>query len=732
MPSEPCRAPLPTWLFALAALGLAAVARAPALGAEWLGEDLYLLRRAEPVAEGLDGARRVLRAGLVHELKDGRSVSSLVMASLAVDGARARDGGVLVPGPFHATQFGLYLLATLLLFALLRRLAPRAPLLAAGAAFLFAIHPLGSAAATGLAGRGALLAVVFALLAGLARLHLHRSALLIPLVWLPGLLAMWAHPGALGLGVALWLLGRVPRAGSRPSAGREAAVLAVLLLAGLGLGLRLTGEDTVLAGHPDQGLATALGLGLVAVARLALAFFVPVGLPGAASDEVPATGVALAGAPAVLLVVAAGLGFVALLRGLGGRAGPGALCMGLLLALALPAALVLPAGALLDPRAAPLVWLPLCVVPPTLAGAARRAIPRRREGAVAVALGALLAGAALLGLARAEGRAWADEVARTQQVLDQQPRHLGALLRMARHERALAESLREEAARLRADDPRRPALTERRALALARALATARRATRHPDGRTQPGAWEEVGQALLALERVPEALDALGEALRLDPLLEQRSAAALREELTEARQVAAADFLRALARARAATGDPDGAADALAKAAGLAPADGALQEQAGLALWGVNRYPEALEHLLRALDLARTPADRRRRGEALERAREQARARAAESRREAEAHLAKGEIPAALRAFEAALRDDPGDVRALMQAGWWSGYWFGRYGDAHRMLDAADRLLVEQGKAADDPDRAWIREKRDQLRRQRAEEDAAARRDGDG
>ncbi len=296
------------------------------------------------------------------------------------------------------------------------------------------------------------------------------------------------------------------------------------------------------------------------------------------------------------------------------------------------------------------------------------------------------------------------------------------MVRIARTQRRAADELRAAAATLPADsDQRRSALRMRKA-ALKDSAAWGRRATRHEQGRGSPEAWRELGFTLLALDEPAPALRALERARGLDPLL-KRSVAELVAQQSAPRRRLAAEMYFAIGRCRSALGSRETAADAFVSAMRLEEGNLEYLRMAGISLCRVMRYGEGLRLLLEARRRTQDPAGKKELDVTIESARRSARETAARLIADGEARQSEGEMRKAVTLYERALEVNPVSARAMIRAGWLRGMWFGRYEAAESHFAAAEALLRKGGVPESDSDWRQLKDFRQALAKQKAEEE---------
>ena len=408
-PSAPIRLPwklAPLIVVAAAWLAFLGVARHT-----WVLDDVRLVRDNSEVARGPSAIAGLLAEGSPRDAEMD-DYGPLTMASFALEAPLWRQAdGSLRPAGFHLTNLLLHGLCVLLLLQVLLQLAPGRPVIALGGALVFAVHPLQAAAVAPLMGRAILLAAGFSLLTVLAWRAWTRGRIAgLPVALACWLLALLSHVAALGVPLVVLLLDRALPARERAGRAWSWAGLAFLLPLGAFLGL-WSGLAPGPIDLPAQGLGARLAVGAEGWVRLILGLVIPVGARGDHTDEalggvgfeVDAATLACVG---FVVVVTIGI----LLRVRAGRAGAPALIWLAGLALAVPAAALLPAGRPLEARWGYLAALALVPAAGLLAGALLRS---GRLSAGALRLRAAVVGALaiilLVGLAQRGARAWRDD-----------------------------------------------------------------------------------------------------------------------------------------------------------------------------------------------------------------------------------------------------------------------------------------------------------------------------------
>jgi len=687
------RAALPPWV-PLLVFAAAFVAHGSALGAGWVGDDAALVRDDPAVAHGLAGAGEALGTDGWPGASEPGVWRPLTRLSFCLEGALwARDGDLPDPFAFHLTNLLLHGLAALLLLGLLRRLVPARPLLAAGAALVFAVHPLHAWTVATLAGRADLLALLLALAALLLWIRARAEApVLLPLSGLAFFLALLSKECALALLPVALLLdvgGVLPGPAARPA--RRLVAYGVLLVAALLWYVRWPGAQPAI----DPGLE---GLG-----RAVLAFLIPVGLVRdhlALTDgrAALASSQVAAGVGVVVLVAALVAATVSLVRRRAFLLPLSATAAAWLVAVA-----VAPAGAPLEARFAYVTTPALFLVAGALlevllaGGGARGRVAAGVAGSACVLL-------ALGVLCWREGAAASDEEAFLGALVDRYPDHDSIPLRASRTLRRRAEDERRRATERPLTDGERRALVSTTTAWLQDAEAWSRAVLRRADpgargDTTAADANRELGLVLKDLARMPDSVLALREALRLEPGLADEAALAAMEPAR--RRVVAETFLY-LARGEESIGETAKAAVHLERAAALVPDDVDVQEAAGRILVRVGEYDRAQRRLRRAADLAASPSERERIEGLLESCREAARAAASRLFREAQAHIEHTEYAEAVRLYEEALTADPSLLRAYEELAFHLAQYYGRFEVAREVIARAEAQMRQAGYAPED------------------------------
>lgn len=717
---------------------LAWVAHGAVRQAGWVLDDVRLVRDNALVASGPSAIPRIFSSESDVELESGR-YGPVTRASFALEAPlwRSRSGRLPARG-FHLTNLLLHGLCALLLWRLLLALFPRRPLLGLAAAVCFAVHPIHTGTVSALMGRSELLATFFGLLTVLAWRRFRPSrwawCVVALLCWW---LALLSSQIAIGVPLAVLLIEYlVPRPqGQRPPYRAYVGFLCVLLIYGFTwMGPASGGGDLPLPGMGERLLVGFEGLG-----RMLLLLVIPVGQQADFSDGAMAAGGPLVGgvgwAFAGVALLLSAISLVRAARGLGGVVSGAWLVM---LALALPAMVALPAGATLGTGFAYFCAVPLFAVAGRLAegllagratatGLASGGMSFVRARAVLVGVFAV---ACLIGLTRHEARAWQDDEALHEHLLEQNPRHIGAMVRMARLQRLRADALRMEASQLPSSSSTREQLLLDRTEALGQGLIWARRAVSHELGSSSSVALREMGFLQLAMDQSASALRALESAQRMDPLLRGAPEEMLRSQ-SAARVAVAAELYHAIGRARESLGDPEGAADAYLMAAQLDPGRSGYRTRAGLSLCRVNRYAEGLDLLLEARRLAQDSTEGAALDAHIKSARDSAHRIARERLADGKVAQDTGRMREAATLYEQALEVDPTSIEAWIRAGWVRGDYFGNHVRANEYFARAQELLEAAGVPRSEKTWRRIAGYREMMVKQRREEDAEEERLGE-
>lgn len=729
-PPQPEVASGPGWVrWAPVLIVLAAwIAHAGARQGTWVLDDVRLVRDNALVARGPAAVPHVFAKRDTDEMT--ARYGPLTVASFAFEAPLWRQSdGSLAPGGFHLTNLLLHGLSALLLFRFLLGLLPRRPGVAFAAALLFAVHPLHAGTVATLMGRRELLGVLFSLLTALAwRAWGGRRVAWVPVAALAWLVALQASPLVIGLPLVLWILDRArPPAGEEPPA-RAAGAYVLVFAAPLAVFLATWSGIPVLdLDLPIQPALERVGVGFEGLARAALALLIPIGLRGDHSDEaVPLVGFEASPVGVVCAALACVLAVVAIVRALRGRAGLFSTAWLATLALAVPAFLVQPAGAALEGPFAYVVALPLFVAAGGIALALFRvAASSKASSSFVMARGALVAALAviaLVGLTHREALGWRDDEAFHERLLDRNPRHVRAMVRLVRAQRRIADELRARATTLPATSPERKAALKLRLEALEASAAWGRRAVKHELGRRSAEAWREVGYTRLERDLTAGALRALMTARTLDPFFQQpldRQVGAS----SERRRTLAAELYFAMARCHEALGEGEKAADAYHAASRLEPDNLTYMRRAGASLCRVGRYAEGLRLLVTVRRRTQDPEQRKQLDTIIAGARRSARTLATRLVAEGESKQADGDMRAAVKLYERAIAMNPAYARAFIRAGWLRGMWFGGYEIAEAHFREAEKLLREAGVPDTDLDLRQLRDFRHELEKQKAEEE---------
>lgn len=732
------------WLALVAFVAL--LAQAATLGGTAVLDDVPVVASQPALERGLGALPSTFRQPAWPGQLEQQPWRPLASVTLHVERALAPGEAALRVG--HVTNLLLHALVAVLATLLAWRVAPGRIVLGLGTGLVVAAHPLATAAVALLVGRSALLGTALAL-----------GALLLAVGWRPGQPARLAWAGALAMlaclacegWVALPVLALVlaRSAGAADAARVRAAGWLPPLAVALGTAAWLLlwwrhGPGLPAVDVPEPGALARLGHGLEALARGLLHLLLPVGWVADRTHEaLPGSGWPLQGARLGAVFVAAVLLLAAWLVPL--RRGPLAgvrvslLCAG---ACVLGASLVLPLGVVLEDRWAYLALPALAV----LAGLSAESVARWAQGSgVRRALAAWLPGLVLLaltllGVRVAQGLA--DDERVHERLLALPGGHGPAVLRRADRLRAQGDQLHAQAMRLPvrdtdpARDPGRGPLLAQAREARAQALDLALAATRHPATRDDPQAWLVVGLLQLESPTPADALESLGRARRLHPLLASAPRAGAGESLASRRS--AARIYGALVRAHATQGRPQAAADAAqeallheraaARLTGAAP-DMDLLLRAAQALVGDGRYEPGLLVLQEVALEHPDPALRAHAARQLQVAREAQAERVAGLLRSGREHQESPDtMRLAIDDYEEALRIDPG----CFEARYWSAQIRGMHlGSYPLALDLVREGLGRLQREPDGPEQARQRVRLQELerlleQRQRAEEQEEA------
>ncbi len=704
------------------------VAHAGARQATWVLDDVRLVRDNTLVARGPGAIPHIFAKRGPEDI--AARYGPLTVSSFALEAPLWKQSdGALAPGGFHLTNLLLHGLCALLFFRLLLGVIPRRKGIALGAALLFAVHPLHTGTVATLMGRAELLAVLFSLLTAVAwRAWGGRHYAWIPVAVLAWLVALQASPLAIGVPIVLWILDRAAPVRAPEARAPVAAAYVLVFLLPLGVFLATwSGIPPVGLDLPEQPAIERIGVGFEGLARAALALLVPVGLRGDHSDEaLPATGYDAAPVGVICAALAALLLVLALVRTFRGRAGLFSTAWLATIGLAVPAFLVLPAGAPLEGPFAYLAALPLLVMGGGVAAALFTAgAGRAASHSFVLARGALvgaLALIALVGLTHREATGWRDDETFHERLLDRNPRHVRAMIRLVRAQRQTADELRAAASVLPSDSTERANYLRLRREALASSAAWGRRAVKHELGRRSPEAWREVGYTQLEADKTAVALRSLERARGLDPFF-QKPLEAQVDDASARRRAVAAELNFALARCHEALGDREEAAGAYYAASQLDPDDLRIMRRAGASLCRVGRYGVGIRLLLEVVRRTRDAEEREQVQAIIESARRSARTMAARLVAEGEAKQAEGQMRAAVASFERAIEVNPAYARAYIRAGWLRGMWFGNYEAAEGYFRQAEEILRKARVPDTDMDLRQLRDLRQELAKQKAEEE---------
>jgi tetratricopeptide (TPR) repeat protein len=698
------------------------LAQGAVLGNGWVWDDAVAVRDDPEIARGVASVPSLFVRNWFGETDDVGLYRPLVSATLALD---ATVFGVSDPFGFHLTNLFLHGLVCVALLALLHRLLPARPVVAAAGALLFAIHPLHTGTVSWIVARGDLLAALFSALAALVWLRpgplgAGRVVLTAALVFL----ALCGKEMAAPLPLALVLLDAGARGEGLLRAARRRGWAWLLLLVPLAGWLALRG-----AASPSFGAAPGMEalagrdvgervlVGLYGLARTAWNLAVPAGLSADRSDdplyepgsEIPAAYVWVAMLALAALAVAVG-------RRVVGRGGIPSASWLLFALLSLPVLQVVPLGTIHEDRFA---YLPALAFVPIL-GVAVETILAARPRILGVAACAAVAAAFVAGSV-AVARDWRDDRSFNEALLERNPGHRYALHRLARwhlDEGRTALLAAAERPVTGANDV--PERREARAR-FAQAERLAERALSIPSRRHSSPIWRTLADARLGRDDAAAAVVAFRTALEKKRVrLDGRSVPYQQvTDPADVHRVAPADarFMGEtwyrLGVAHLASGDESEALGAFRQAALWLPDVVEYQQRAGAEFLKAGLPAEALPFLEQAARVAVGPA-------AVE-ARRVHRETLSLVRRTADDWFEKGVAALrrvdgqneALAAFEAAAQARPNFVRARIEAAKLLGDWKGNLRAAIDQLDRARRTIAA---APDDPDAQALRAEVERLR----------------
>ena len=683
------------WM-ALALIVAAFVAGAGTLWSGWLGDDIALVRD-NPAATSLT---RALATSDYAAPSEPGAYRPVTLASFAITAPLA-DADVRGRDPFvdHLLNVLLHVLATWLVFCVVRGFVPAGPILAFATALVFAVHPIHMRVLAPVSGRADLLALVFACTTALAWLGFLRGNMaLLPLAALSWLLALGSHEVALGVPVLLAL--------APASAGRRLALGAFIPV----LLLYLIGGGTP-SGDGPMGLGDRILAASAAFGRTVMQWIAPIRLPTERVEPLLAPDGAMRTLSFLVLVSLVAVGLHALLRGF---ATASRAWLSALLLLFLPV-LFHAAGAPTGLSMAYVVTVPLAFLTGRLAqGLARSSAPPLTLGALAI-----VAVGALAYLSIAESDHWRDDETRFGRRMALHTDDVAGQQAFARFLRREAHVEQQRAIRLKAGDPERARALARRKRLLDRATEWALRATQGK-GRRNPDSLRERGLVLAERQRWADALVYLREATKLDPRLagsakelETHAAAGSTEDIAE--------MFFAIGRAYEALGQRDEAAEPLRAASLYAPKNLRYLEAAGRALTRTGRYREGLPMLRRAFEETEDRAARELLASIIESEENAATKLTGRYMKVGRDAQQAGKWPQAVRAYERALQVNDDIVEAHMQTGFLRGWHYGNYPLGYEHLDRAERILREQD--PEDPRLREVAKLRESLKKFEREDD---------
>jgi tetratricopeptide (TPR) repeat protein len=689
------------------------LAQGPVLQNGWVWDDGPAVRDEENVRRGLAGVPALVTRNWYGDTDDVGLYRPVVGATLAIEAE--------VHGPdeafgFHLTNLFLHGLVAVALLALLHRLLPDRPVVAAATAILFAVHPLHTGTVSWLVARADLLAALLSLAAAL--LWLRPGALRAGAVLGAALcvfLALGSKEMAAPLPGALLVLDLAAR---REGLGRTLArrgwaylVLLVPLAAWFALRSAASGSFGTAPGMAalgDRDLGERLVVGLAGLARTAWNLAVPAGLSGDRSDDPlyePGTPIPTAYVfVAVAILLALG---IALYRAATGRGRVVPVAWTLFVLLSLPVVQAVPLGVLHEDRFAYLPSLALLAVGgvavETLLSSRPRALAWGACGAVALAL---------VAASWSTAADWRDDRRFNEALLERNPRHRPALNRLGRwhlDEGAAAIELAAQERVTGAPQPRR--WVEEGNRHVAQAVRLLERATLLPSRRQSASIWRNLADARLRREEHAEAAQAYRTALskkrvRLDgvsvPYQDVGDDDVQRVARPDARFMG--ETWHRLGLALTVADDREGALRALRQAALWLPDNGRFQFRAGAALVEAGRRREAHPFLDRAIDLLS--------GAEGAQARRTYDENVAQLRTLADQYFEKGLRDLrradgqrdAIEAFEDAVAIQPNHVLAIVQLARLEAEWKGNYRAARDRLRQARAVIDEEASRPGAPD----------------------------
>ncbi len=739
------------WVVALILGLVVAAAHGRAVRDAWLLDDVRLVRGAPSIVAGASGITDLMARPTPAGVFEPATYRPLAMTSLALNRAVNRDVPVDSKGTWiYVINLVLYTLCGLVLALLLYRVlrfrqpvyehAGRHVAIAVVSAIVFLAHPLIAEPLSRAVGRADVLAALFVLLS----LFLWQRVRSGEIAWLPVLALSWfaallSHEAVLLLPVAVLLLDPwlAPRAAKGPWLEAMVYLLPTILYFLMGGMVPRT-----LPGIAEAPWIDHLLVGVDGWWTNVLSWWVPSRVPVDASHALP-----IASHPVYsygAIACGAAIALIALLGLTLSRSSKVAARIRFALGVAVwgvAVACCMPTGAAHGPRFAMLGLLPLAaVVAGLLAACAGSA---RRPWVVVVPVALVVA--SLVWLSRNQHAAFANDASTMTYVLEEDPLETGAIARLVRHHRLAANETRNAmselsiVARPSRDTRKNPLMPFEEGYArqqletelrhhVTQARAWAKHLERVPEANELPDMVRERGLLMLERSRTAEALQLLKRAATLDPLLKQ-SKGRIQAAVGTPRARLTAEMLRGIGRCHVALGQGKDAIEPYSFAVELDPTSVRGLLEAGAALVKHGAVQKGLDAFEQARRSAKTPAERGRIQERIRLQRTSARVAARVELNLGTRAVDKGDQKDALLHFKRAIEIDPTYPKALLEAGWITGHWFGKYQEAHALLDRAESLLVKDGSPTAMKQLDSVRERRALLIDQKREEDAEERRE---
>ena len=710
------RVSLSVWLlFGLLCGAVVALAHGRAVREAWLLDDLRLVRDSGPVARGLEGMPDLLARSTPAGVIEPESYRPLAMASIAAQAIVRNDvpedsEGIWV----YLLNLVLHALSGLALAILLYRAcagftaSPARPgrtvAFAAAGALVFLAHPLMCDALARAVGRADVLATFFVLVSLLLWQRIRRGAS----AWIPVLSLVWFVALLCKEVVVLLplpLLVLDPWIAPAPTKGKP-WLLAFAFLPPTALYFLMGGFlPRSLPGIAQAPLADHILVGLEGWLANVFSWWSPSRIPVDTSHALP-----LAGPPTFTpwgLSMAAAMALAAILcfvvpsetrRRAWLRAALGILLWGAAVAWCTPT------GAAFEPRFAMIGLLPMSVL---FAGVLWSTA---RKTHLALGVIPLLAFAgSLVWLSHRQYDAYESEARVLQHTLRDTPLESGVILRLMRHHRLAALDARRAMGELPVvpvptRDPQRAPLQpfeegyrhQQVRAELDAHLQNAHELSAHlervPEARELPDFLRERGLLLLARSRAAEAFRLLKRAAALDPLL-RRSKEQIEASVGSQQAQRTAEMLRGIGRCHVALGQGKESVEPYSFAARLDPNSVHGLLEAGTALTKYGALEKGIAALKQAQHVAKTRDEQRAIADRIRSGRQSARIAARVELRAGTRALDRGEHQEALTHFQRALQLDPTYPQAMLETGWLTGHWFGRYDEAHAYLDRAEAAL---------------------------------------